>query len=468
MDKKPLNKGAKNKLHNKSQSSLFDEIAELGQEKKEGVVKLEKRNKLKQQISTELSIKLKDKNYFGTTSKKDIRMVEESIQKILNFSDTDLPRNIQREIKDEMVLEITSLGKIHTLIMDDEVTEIMVNGPKEVWVEKSGQLMLTEIQFSGEQEVRDLADKIATNVGRQVNNSEPIVDARLRDGSRVNIVIPPIAMKGTYITIRKFSKEKLTVDDLLRFGSINKRAARFIEDAVIAQTNLMVSGGTGSGKTTTLNIVSNFVPGHERIITLEDSAELQLYNPHVIGAEGRNSNAEGKGEVTIRDLVKTSLRMRPDRVIVGEVRDGTAFDLLQAMNTGHDGSMATVHANDPAACITRMESLVLQAGVDMPSRAIRMNIGSALHIIVQIQRLSDGSRKITHVTECVGYDDKENRVITKDIFRFRKTGVDENGKIVGELEYTGYIPSERLIEKFEMHSLNYKESLGIENAEEKR
>lgn len=447
--------------------NIFDNLATKKEEKKRMKMQEDERMELKGKISTELANKTKNKKLFGTTDQKDIGLVERWINDIIVQSGTELPRNMIKELIREMVLEITSYGKIHKLMLDENISEVMINSANEVWIEKKGQLVLTDVKFNNEDEVMDLATKIASNVGRSVNNSTPIVDARLPDGSRVHIVIPPISMKGVTITIRKFFKEKLQIEDLIKFGSITEEAASFLEEAVISRANIIVSGGTGSGKTTTLNIVSNFVPNDERIITVEDSAELQPNNEHVVALESRNANNEGNGAVSIRDLVKATLRMRPERIVVGEVRDGTAFDLMQAMNTGHDGTMATVHANDPDACIDRMDSLCQMApDVKMESKVLRKMIGQAIDIIVQITRLPDGSRKITHISE-VTYDTEREKAVTLPIYIYNIKGKSETGKFEGEFVFTGHVVSKDLQDKFLKHNLNYFESVGLPKPEEK-
>lgn len=409
---------------------------------------------LRNRISTELAVQTAGMNLFGTSDKEVIRKVARWINEIIEKSDVSLPIYEQRKLTEEMIYDITSLGKIHHLMMDVSVSEVMVNAPDEVWIERSGKLELTNIKFKDNNEVTDLARKITAYVNRRVDNSNPIVDARLPDGSRVHIVIPPIALKGTTITIRKFFKEKLGIQDLIKFGTISPLGAKFIEAAVISRANVVVSGGTGSGKTTTLNIVSNFVPIGERIITIEDSAELQLSNPHVVKMEARQKNQEGEGEVSIRNLVAASLRMRPDRVIIGEIRDGAAFDMLQAMNTGHDGSATTVHSNNPDLCVSRLANLILQTGFELPDRAIKEIITEAVDIIIQITRLKDGSRKITHIAEVERFDTETGKVHTRNIFEWRQTGIKE-GKLLGEMVYTGYTPTEGLLEKFEKHGENF-------------
>jgi pilus assembly protein CpaF len=435
---------------------FFDKVA--GQKKEAELMqnRAREREQLKQDISTQLAVKTKDLNLFGNKDSVVLRQIRNWIGDIIRQSGTSIPRYEQEILIEEMVLEITSLGRIHDLMEDSSISEVMINAPGEVWIERKGKLILSDVKFQDDEEVMNLARKIVGHIGRRIDNNNPIVDARLPDGSRVHIVIPPIAMKGTTITIRKFFQEKLGIQDLINFGTISPKGARFIEAAVKARANVIVSGGTGSGKTTTLNIVSNFVPNDERIITIEDSAELQLSNDHVVRLESRPANAEGQGEITIRDLVKASLRMRPERVIVGEVRDGSAFDLLQAMNTGHDGSAATVHSNSPDACVGRIANLVLQAGFELPDRAIKEIIAEAVDIVIQISRLRDGSRKITHITEVTHYDLSKGKVITNDIYLWKLTGV-KDGKLQGKMEYTGYVPSQNLLDKFERHNINFDE-----------
>lgn len=448
------------KITNTASSEFFDSGATKKEEEELLKARAMEREELRGQISTQLAGKTKDMNLFGNKDPKTIQMIRSWISGIIQSSGTNLPLYEQKQLIDEMVLEITSLGKIHHLMEDPTVSEVMVNAADEVWIERKGKLQLTDIKFKNQEEAMNLARKIVGHVGRRVDNSSPIVDARLPDGSRVHIVIPPIAMKGVTITIRKFFQEKLGVHDLIKFGTISEQGARFLEAAVKSRANIIVSGGTGSGKTTTLNIMSNFVPNDERIITIEDSAELQLINDHVVRLESRPSNAEGTGEITIRDLIKASLRMRPERVIVGEVRDGSAFDLMQACNTGHDGSMGTVHSNNPDACIARLDNLILQAGLELPAKFIRQLIADAVDIIVQISRLKDGSRKITHITEVVAYDKDTETVITKNIFEWKMTGIKE-GKLQGDFVYTGYEITEPLMEKFEKHSEDFYELVGV-------
>src|SRR6266478_5955614 len=340
----------------------------------------------------------------------------------------------------ESVLDdVLGLGPLEALLADPSITEIMANHPKQIYVEKSGEPTLSAVTFESERQMRQVIDRIVSLVGRRVDESTPICDARLKDGSRVNVVIPPIALKGPCLTIRKFAKEKWGPADVVnRFRSSSPEVMTFLRSCVRARLNILVSGGTGSGKTTLLNILSSFIPESERLITCEDAAELQLQQPHWIQLESRPPNGEGKGAVTIRELVKSCLRRRPNRIIVGECRGGEALDMLQAMNTGHDGSMSTLHANNPHECLVRLETLVLQAGQDLPSRAIRETIGSAIHLIVQQSRLRGGVRRIVSVAEVLGMKDGE--VQFQELFLFRQIGVNSEGKAVGYHTATGLIP----------------------------
>lgn len=432
--------------------NIFESEEKEQQDKKENNKRV-----VRNHISSGLAKTSKQKNYFGETNPKELEELKKEISRLAFEMRHRLPQTEINKIIEDMFLEITSLGKLDKFYKDPEISEIMVNGPNNVWIEKKGVLIKTDVTFESNDEVLQLAEKIANSVGRSVNNSNPIEDARLPDGSRVHIVLPPIAMEGTTITIRKFEKERLTVEDLIKFGSINEKAAKFLESLVRAKANIIVSGGTGAGKTTLLNIISNFIPKHERIVTMEDSAELQLNHPHVVRLEARTANAEGKGEVPIRKLVVASLRMRPDRIIVGEVRDSTAYDLINAMNTGHDGSMATLHSNGPREGMTRLQNLVLEAGFDVPAEAIKTNLGQAINIFVQIKRFKDGSRKITHISEVVTYNTKDDEFVINDIFRFKEKN--ENGKINGELIYTGAEISETLKELYSLAQMNVEDYL---------
>ncbi|GAB4430500.1 MAG: CpaF family protein [Chloroflexi bacterium OHK40] len=376
------------------------------------------------------------------------RQVEEVFQSILDGESIVLTRSERQRMFEAIEADIVGLGPIEQLLADPEISEIMVNGPRQIYVEKRGKLIRTDVTFSNDEHVLRIIDRIVAPLGRRIDESSPMVDARLPDGSRVNAIIRPLALNGPTITIRKFRKDKLTVDDLVRFGSMSNEMAEFLGACVKARTNIVVAGGTGSGKTTLLNVLSSFIPEDERIITVENAAELQLRQDHVVSLESRPPNVEGRGEVTIRDLVINCLRMRPERIIVGECRGGETLDMLQAMNTGHDGSMTTIHANTPRDAVARIETMCLMAGMDLPARAIREQIVSAVQLFVQQSRLKDGSRKVTQITEVSGMEG--DVVVMQDIFVFEQTGIDEKGRIIGQLRPTGVRP--RFIEKFE--SLN--------------
>jgi pilus assembly protein CpaF len=345
----------------------------------------------------------------------------------------------KRVLLKDVLDEALGLGPLEDLLADESISEVMVNHKDQIYVEQNGRLKLSPKKFISDIHVKSVIERIVAPIGRRIDESSPYVDARLKDGSRVNAVIPPLALKGSCITIRKFSKDPLTVRDLINFGSFTAQMADFFRLCVHAHKNIVISGGTGSGKTTLLNVMSSFIPEDERIITVEDAAELQLRQPHVVTLESRPANIEGKGQVTIRDLVRNTLRMRPDRIVVGECRGGEALDMLQAMNTGHDGSMTTGHANTPRDMLARLETMVLMAGMDLPVRAIREQISGAVQIIIQQSRLGDGSRKVVEIVELTGM---EGEIITmQTIFKFMQEGYDENGKIVGRMVPTGFIPS---------------------------
>ena len=351
-----------------------------------------------------------------------------------------LPEGIDPvRLEDDVFNEAMRLGPLEDLLADDSVSEIMVNGPESVYVERDGKLQLSDCQFSDDASVLAVIERIIAPLGRRCDESQPYVDARLSDGSRVNAIIAPLALSGPTITIRKFSQKALSPEDFIRFGTWTHAAAEFMRLCVILRKNIIVAGGTGSGKTTLLNLLSGYIPHSERIVTVEDAAELRLQQPHVVRLEARPPNIEGKGAVPIRDLVKNCLRMRPDRIIVGECRGGEALDMLQAMNTGHDGSLTTVHANSPRDVISRLETMVLMSGMELPSRAIREQIASAVDVIIHESRLSDGSRKVTAITEVTGLEGSQ--IVMQDIFAFRQTGVDAHGKVLGEMRPTGAIPT---------------------------
>ncbi|MFN7784159.1 MAG: ATPase, T2SS/T4P/T4SS family [Lysobacterales bacterium] len=365
------------------------------------------------------------------------RATEDLLESIL--TQTDLPRELSRAaLKKQVVDEAVGLGPLEELIEDEDVSEIMVNAADQIFYERAGKLEKSRVTFTDDQAVLAAIERIVSPLGRRIDESSPMVDARLRDGSRVNAVIPPLALKGPCITIRKFMKERLTIDRLVGFGSMNDAMAGVLRTAVLAKRNVVISGGTGSGKTTLLNVLSGFIPFNERVVTVEDAAELQLPQPNLVALEARPPNQEGKGEVRIRDLVKNCLRMRPDRIVVGECRGGEALDMLQAMNTGHDGSLTTAHANSPRDCIARLEVMVMMAGMDLPSIAIREQIASAVNLIVQQTRFSCGQRKVTSIAEVTGVEG--GRVQLAEIFRFQQTGYDERGRVQGRFEATGLVP----------------------------
>jgi pilus assembly protein CpaF len=404
-------------------------------------------NELKTRVQNRLINELDPKLDLSNKAKVR-RQVEEAFQSILDGESVVLTRTERQRMFESIEADIVGLGPIEQLLADVEVSEIMVNGPRQIYIEKKGKLIKTDVTFSNDEHVLRIIDRIVAPLGRRIDESSPMVDARLPDGSRVNAIIRPLALNGPTITIRKFRKDKLSIEDLVRYGSMSHDMAEFLGACVKARTNVVVAGGTGSGKTTLLNVLSNFIPEDERIITVENAAELQLQQDHVVSLESRPPNVEGRGEVTIRDLVINCLRMRPERIIVGECRGGETLDMLQAMNTGHDGSMTTIHANTPKDAIGRIETMCLMAGMDLPARAIREQVVSAVQVFVQQSRLKDGSRKVTQITEVSGMEG--DVVVLQDIFVFEQTGVDERGKIIGQLRPTGVRP--KFIEKFE--SLN--------------
>ncbi|MCD6217726.1 CpaF family protein [bacterium] len=371
----------------------------------------------------------------------------------MSHVDKPLSRGDRELIIKDLLDEVLGYGPIQTLLDDPDVTEVMVNGPFQVYVERKGKLTLSDRIFVDDNHVMRIIEKIVSPIGRRIDESTPMVDARLPDGSRVNAIIPPLSLVGPTITIRKFSADPFLVEDLISFGTLTEEIAEFLRACVEAKLNIIVAGGTGSGKTTTLNVLSSFIPKTDRVVTIEDAAELQLKQDHVVTLESRPPNIEGKGQVTIRDLVKNSLRMRPDRIIIGECRSGEALDMLQAMNTGHDGSLTTAHANSPRDTLSRLETMVLMAGMDLPVRAIREQISSAMDLIVQQNRLRDGTRKIVNITEVVGMED--DKITLQDIFIYKQTGFADD-KAIGHHKPTGILP--KFIEKFD--------SMGIEMSRE--
>ena len=364
-----------------------------------------------------------------------------ALRRIMSSLPAGIPEGPSRDVLlGELADEALGLGPLEGFLADPEVDEIMVVDANTIYVESHGKLIRTKAYFTDDERVRAVIERIVTPLGRRIDESSPLVDARLRDGSRVNAIIRPLAIKGTCITIRKFARTPLAMDDLISLGALTARMARFLQRCVVAKKNLVISGGTGSGKTTLLNVLSAFIPAEERIVTIEDAAELRLSQPHVVSLETRPSNMEGKGQYTIRDLVKNSLRMRPDRIVVGECRGGEALDMLQAMNTGHDGSLTTVHANSSVEALARLETLALMSGLDLPARAIREQIGASIDVIIQQNRYSDGSRRIGEISEVVGLDD-DGLFELRTLFRFVRSGTGKSGEILGHYRPTGYLPS---------------------------
>ncbi len=367
--------------------------------------------------------------------------VRTALRRIVNELSNDFPQGTDTAaLIDEIADEALGLGPLERLIADDAVSEIMVVDPHTIYVERRGKISLTALRFTDDEAVRSVIERIVTPLGRRIDESTPLVDARLKDGSRVNAIIKPLAIKGSCITIRKFAKNPLTLNNLVGFGAITEQMARFITRTVKARKNVVISGGTGSGKTTLLNVLSGAIPEDERIVTIEDAAELQLRQPHVVSLETRPANMEGKGEYSIRDLVKNALRMRPDRILVGECRGGEALDMLQAMNTGHEGSMTTTHANSPREAVSRLETLCLMSGVDLPAKAIREQIATSVDMVIQQTRFSDGSRRVTSISEIVGMD-PDGELELHEIFGYVRTGTGPGGKVLGEHRASGYMPT---------------------------
>ena len=374
------------------------------------------------------------------------QFVKDELKAVVDEEQVPLSQGERQRLTREIIDDVLGHGPLQRYLDDTSVTEIMVNRADQIYVERNGHLFLTDTKFSNEEALRRVIERIVTRIGRRIDESSPLVDARLADGSRVNAIIPPLAVNGASLTIRKFGREALTVQKLISFGSLSPEMAELLQACVLARMNIIVSGGTGTGKTTMLNVLSSFIPATDRIVTIEDAVELQLQQDHVVRLESRPANIEGKGEVSIRDLVRNSLRMRPDRIVVGEVRGGESLDMLQAMNTGHDGSISTVHANSPRDAVARLETLVLMAGMDLPLRAIREQIASAVNLIVHISRLRDGTRRVTHITEVQGM---EGDIVTlQDAFVFDySAGIDANGRFLGKPVPTGVRP--RFTDRFE-------------------
>ncbi len=381
-------------------------------------------------------------------------MIKEMYDAILQEESIILGRKERDALFEQVVAEIVGLGPLEPLLADETITEVMVNGPKKIFVERRGKVQRVNLAFESDEHLMRIIERIVAPLGRRIDESSPTVDARLKDGSRVNAVIPPIALNGPTLTIRKFFKKPLTIEDLIRYGSVTEEAIEFLKACVIAAVNIVISGGTGTGKTTFLNVLSSFIPADVRIITIENAAELQLRQEHVVTLESRPPNVEGKGEVSIRDLVINSLRMRPDRIVVGECRGGEALDMLQAMNTGHEGSMTTLHANNTRDALSRLETMVLMAGMELPHRAIRDQVAAAIDLIVQLERMRDGSRRVTSITEIQGMEG--DVITTAEIFKFEQTGFEE-GKVIGRLRPTGIRP--KFMDKIEEAGIHLPPSI---------
>ena len=395
------------------------------------------RNRVHEELLAAMDLRRTD---ISAMSEEDLRKhVKGLIKEIINGLGGKLPADVDHErLAKEVLDEAVGLGPLEDLLADESVTEIMVNKYDDIYIERAGRLTKSDVTFSSDDAVMSAIERIVSPLGRRIDESSPMVDARLKDGSRVNAIIPPLALRGPCVTIRKFSKKKLTADDLIGFGAINQPMIEFLKVAVAQRRNIVISGGTGSGKTTLLNMLSSFIPPDERIVTVEDAAELKLDQPHLVSLEARPPNLEGKGAVTIRDLVKNCLRMRPDRIVVGECRGGEALDMLQAMNTGHDGSLTTAHANTPRDLVSRLEVMVMMSGMDLPIQAIREQVASAVDLVVQQTRFPDGSRRVVNISEVTGVEG--GTVQMQDIFVFAQTGFNERGRVVGEFKATGRVP----------------------------
>ncbi|RHW39916.1 CpaF family protein [Lysinibacillus yapensis] len=438
-------------------ASIFERRKEFASQKKN--VSYEYENHLVDELVEHYKARLlRDTNLEALTqlSQGEMRLkIEQYVSQFMSEERVVISRHDKELLVTRILDESVGLGPLEPLINDSTVTEILINGFNEVYVERKGRLEQVNISFRDDEHVRHIVDRIVAPLGRRIDESSPMVDARLPDGSRVNAVIPPISLNGTLVSIRKFRKEPFQMEDLLQFNSLDDRMATFIDSVVKAKMNTLISGGTGSGKTTLLNVAASSIPVYERVITIEDSAELRLNRPNVVGMEARPANVEGRGEITIRNLVKNALRMRPDRIIVGEVRSGEAFDMLQAMNTGHEGSLTTVHANTPDDALRRVESMVVMAGMDLPSSIIREFTVGALDIIIQATRLTDGTRKIVSISEVQKKDDGTADIV--EIFTFKRVGMSEEGEVLGYFTPTGQMP--KCLERIRMFGIDISESL---------
>jgi pilus assembly protein CpaF len=425
---------------------IFGERKSSSAEDKYQELKLE----IHRRIVDDMSIEQQRVLMSGQQDRREIEaIIAEYCNRVLDENPFAIPRGDRAAIVADVLDEMLGLGPVEPLLKDETITEIMINGPRHVFVERLGKLHLTKVQFHDELHLMNIIERIIAPLGRRIDEGSPLVDARLSDGSRVNIIIPPLSLSGPCVTIRKFARVPLSVENLIGFGSLSEDMAAFLRACIAARLNIVVSGGTGSGKTTMLNALSSFIPADERIVTIEDAAELQLMQQHVVTLESRPANIEGSGQITIRDLVRNALRMRPDRIIVGEVRSGEALDMLQAMNTGHDGSLTTAHANSPRDVLSRLETMVLMSGMELPVRAIREQISSAIDLIIQQSRLKDGSRRITHITEVQNMEG--DIIILQDVFRFEQSGIDETGKIAGAFQSSGIRP--KFMDKFEINGI---------------
>ncbi len=391
--------------------------------------------KLKNYLIAGVSRELENNQLPGSDRHK---AVQQMLQQLYQSTRLQLPNTVRDQLFHEIIDDLLGYGPLQPLLDDPDISEVMVNGPKKVYIERKGKLTKTNITFDNNEQVLRLIEKIILPLGRRIDSESPTVDARLPDGSRVNAVIEPVAIDGPTITIRKFMRDKLSVDQLITYGSITRNMAEFLRACVVARFNILISGGTGSGKTTLLNVLSGFIPEDERIVTIEDAAELKLQQEHVVRMETKPANIEGRNHVSIRDLVRNSLRMRPDRIVVGECRGGEALDMLQAMNTGHDGSLTTLHANAPRDALSRLETMCLMSGLDLPVRVIREQVASAIDVIVQQSRMKDGSRKVTSITEVSGMEG--DTIVMTEVFRYEQTGIDKDGNVIGELRPTGIRP----------------------------